>query len=433
MNRTALIETLRQTRERTLSLLLSLGDEQLRVPYDPGINPPVWELGHAAFFYEYFILQYRDGAPSIDPSMDQIWDSFELDHEDRWTPGLFPDKEGTLRYFKDVYARIEQRIREKPLTDRDLYLYRYALFHQHMHIESMTWCRQTLGYPAPPESGARPVEDSVATVAGDVRVPGGDYRIGMPAQSPDFARDDFAFDNEKPQFTRRLDSFLISPMLVSNAEFLAFVEDGGYRRDELWSMGGRKWRDTRDARNPRYWRHEAGQWLERHFDQWLPLAPRLPVRHVSYWEADAFCRWAGRRLPTEFEWEAAALGNRPGEPRRRFPWGDTPDSRRVDMDNGALGRLPVDAFAEGDSPFGCRQMLGTVWEWTSSQFLPYDGFAVDMYPFMSTLQFGDHKTTRGGSCATSSALIRGTYRQAYHPDRDDVFVGFRTCAVESPS
>ena len=144
----------------------------------------------------------------------------------------------------------------------------------------------------------------------------------------------------------------------------------------------------------------------------------------------AWCRWAGRRLPTEYEWEVAALGNRPGEPFRHFPWGNsTPDERLADLNGRAMAQNPVFDFPDGDSPFGCRQMTGTVWEWTSDQFLPYDGFKVDMYPFMSTLQFGDHKVTKGGGCATSSCLIRGTYRQAYLPLRNDVYTGFRTCAL----
>ena len=149
-----------------------------------------------------------------------------------------------------------------------------------------------------------------------------------------------------------------------------------------------------------------------------------PVLHVSFWEAEAFCEWAGRRLPSEHEWEAAARGKAAGN----FPWGDSMDATRVDMDARYLGLTPVGALGEGASGAGCLQMLGTAWEWTSSQFLPYDGFKIDMYHYMSVLQFGDHKVTKGGSCATCSSLIRNTYRQAYFPGRTDAFTGFRTCA-----
>jgi len=445
-DKAALLAELDHTRQRTLALIESLTDEQLEVPWHPGVNPPLWEMGHATFFYEVFVLNLLDGTPSYDPAMDDLWDSFHIDHRDRWCRDLFPGRQPTLQYFATIYDRIADRIRNQPLTEQALYLYRYAIFHQNMHIESLIWCRQTVGYPAPP--GAATGRGAAGEpVSGDVRIPAGRWRIGMPADSPAFARDDFAFDNEKPQFEVELASFAISRTLVSNREFVAFVEDGGYRCPEWWSFGGRKWLCSetdvalvygssepllRVPRHPLYWRWHDGQWQERWFDQWLPLNLDAPVTHVSYWEAEAWCNWAGRRLPTEQEWEVAALANRAGGEFRRLPWGnEPPHAGQADMDGRHLGRLPVWDFPAGDSPFGCRQMIGTVWEWTSSQFFPYDGFKVDMYPFMSTLQFGDHKVTRGGSCATSASLIRGTYRQAYLPQRNDVYTGFRSCPLDN--
>ena len=150
-----------------------------------------------------------------------------------------------------------------------------------------------------------------------------------------------------------------------------------------------------------------------------------PVMHVSYWGAEAFPRWAGRRMPTEHEWEAAARG----DSSLRYPWGDELNTDLADLDATHMAQAPVTAYPGGATESGCLQMLGTCWEWTSTQFLPYDGFKVDMYPYMSTIQFGNHKVTKGGSCATCSPLIRNSYRQAYFPVRTDVFVGFRTCAV----
>jgi len=244
---------------------------------------------------------------------------------------------------------------------------------------------------------------------GDVEIPAGRYRIGLPAGSPDYATEDFGFDNEKPAFDVDIPSFSISRTLVTNGEFQKFVEEGGYERPEFWSQGGRKWLKRElnlnfgsgepplfgTIRHPFHWRQQEGRWFERVFNRWLPLEPGHPVKQISYWEAEAFCNWAGRRLPTEYEWEVAALANTPDKPRRRFPWGNEMDPEKVDMDARYMGRLPVTALEAGESPFGCRQMVGTAWEWTSNQFLPYDGFAVDMYPFMSTLQFGDHKATKG--------------------------------------
>lgn len=439
-----LLAELEQARVRTERLICTLPEDKLDVPYHPGVNPPLWEMGHSAFFYEVFVFNLLAGTPSYDPAMDDLWDSFHVEHRDRWRSDLFPGRDKTLAYFRTIYDRMAERIHSKPLTDEDLYLYRYAIFHQNMHIESLIWCRQTVAYPAPPDYvGDRPARSE--PVSGDAEVPAGRWLIGMPGTSESYAREDFAFDNEKPRFEVELDAFRISRTLVSNREFQAFVDDGGYQRRELWSFGGRKWLETeqdlslvhgldepvlRVPRHPLYWRWHENRWQERLFDRWQPLNPDAPVTHVTYWEAEAWCNWAGRRLPTEYEWEVAALANRSGEAFRRFPWGnEAPTLQHADMDGRNQARNPVWDYPAGESPFGCRQMIGSVWEWTSNQFLPYDGFKVDMYPFMSTLQFGDHKVTKGGSCATSSNLIRGTYRQAYLPLRNDVYTGFRTCPL----
>lgn len=444
MDKTTLLAELETARQRTRALITSLPEEKLAVPYHPGVNPPLWEMGHAAFFYEVFVFNLLDGTPSYNPAMDDLWDSFHVDHRDRWSRELFPGREETLAYFDTIYDRVAERIRSQPLEDKDLYLYRYGIFHQNMHIESLIWCRQTVGYPPAPDY----TDERVAPgdrIDGDAVIPAGRWLIGMPGESDHYATTDFAFDNEKPRFEVELEPFAISRMPVSNREFMAFVDDGGYRRPELWSFGGRNWLQTETdvalvhgspepvlhaPKHPLYWRWHEGQWQERFFDQWQTLNPDAPVCHITYWEAEAWCKWAGRRLPTEYEWEVAALGNRVGEPFTRFPWGNAPvGHEHADMGGRAMARNPVQDFPAGDSPFGCRQMIGSVWEWTSSQFFPYDGFRIDMYPFMSTLQFGDHKVTRGGSCATSPNLIRGTYRQAYLAQRNDVYTGFRTCAL----
>jgi len=407
-----LLDELNRTDTRSRALLEDLSEEQLAVPYDQGINPPVWELGHAAFFYEFFLLrELADATPRM-PGYDEIWNSFEIAHRKRWQDGVVPDKRTTLDYYERVLDEVRKRLESGNVDARERHLCEYSIGHQNMHLESLIWCRQTIGYPAPPSAaGPRPAG---ANAAGDAKIAGGEYPIGM--------RDGFSFDNERPGHIEVVEPFRISRTLVTNAEFVEFIRDGGYLTPDLWSFRGQDWLEDSGAVQPVYWRD--GFQL-RHFDRWIEVPPDAPVLHVNYWEAEAFCKWAGRRLPTEFEWEAAARGR----DARLFPWGDAMDESRVDMNGTALGLSSVHALPEGATAQGCLQMMGTAWEWTSSNFLPYDGFAVDMYPFMSTLQFGTHQVTKGGSCATSSCLIRNSYRQAYFPERRDAFTGFRTCAV----
>lgn len=446
----SLEQTLDSACDEILGLITSLTDTQTQVPCLDGINPPVWELGHCAFFFERFVLFELDGTPSLQPALDEIWDSFELNHEDRWIPGLFPNLHDTINYFNAVRDKVRNRIRCEPPSSRLVYLLTYAIGHLQMHMESLVWCRQTLGYPPPPGSrwpavlkdeaslNARP--GNTATLAAntdDIEIPAGEYRIGVDASNAE--QDTFAFDCEKPAWVASVEPFSISRSLISNAEYLRFVESGGYESLHWWSRGGQRWLKQQKLRHPLYWKTENGCWFERIFDCWVPLQSEWPVRHISYREAQAYCNFAGRRLPTEIEWEVASLGNRDGQQGRYLPY-TLPNYQKVtairpadiascaDMDRSALACHSVNDFQAGASPFGCLQMIGTLWEWTSSIFMPYRGFSPDMYPFMSTLQFGTHYVTRGGSFASASSLIRGTYRQAYLPERNDVFTGFRTCA-----
>ena len=296
-----------------------------------------------------------------------------------------------------------------------------------MHAETMAYTRQTLGYPAPwPPRASRRRAPAPRRATPGFRA--ARCLLGAPRRAS------FAFDNEQWAHPVEIRPFAIARAPVIQAEFAAFVDAGGYSRRALWSDRGWRWRAAADAAHPRFWRRTGGVWERRDFDRWLPLEPHLPVAHVNWYEADAYCAWAGRRLPTEAEWEVAALGEpaadgRLAPSRRRHPWGDAPPGPdRTNADWRARGCVDVGALPAGDSAFGCRQMLGNVWEWTSSTFLPYPGFEADeVYPEYSEPWFHTRKVLRGGSWATPARLLRATFRNFYPPDRGNVWAGFRTC------
>jgi iron(II)-dependent oxidoreductase len=314
---------------------------------------------------------------------------------------------------------------------RDSYLYQFTTFHEDMHDEAFLWTRQTLGYPTPDFASdgaheAHPPRRGALSV--DAAIPGGVLHLGSPPEAP------FLFDNEKWAHPVAVAPFRMARAPVTNRDFAEFVEDGGYRRRALWSEDGWHWRETARAEHPVYWKPEAGGgWRVRRFDRWVPLAANEPVVHVNWFEANAWCRWARRRLPTEAEWEFAA-SMRPGAGgalvKTRYPWGnDPPATGQANLDGFALGCVDVAAHEAGDSAWGCRQMLGNVWEWTSDTFHPFPGFSPDDYKEYSEPLFGTTRVLRGGAWTTRSRMIASTYRNYFGPERNDIFAGFRTCAV----
>jgi len=439
-----LIEALREVRARTLELVDDLSDEQLVGPRLQIVNPLRWEIGHVAWFQEFWLLRHLGGEPPILKHGDELYDSARVAHDTRWDLPL-PGRVETLHYMERVLDRViehagnaSHKLKDAEGYDQEYFL-NLVLLHEQMHDEAITYTRQTLSYPAPEIAVVEKVlfadqsESSSQTVdwrTGDAEIPGGRFTLGSATEER------FVFDNEQQAHEIEIAPFVISKTTVTNGEFQNFVEDGGYRRSELWTAAGWQWRMGVSAEYPVYWRREgSGRWLRRNFDEWVALDERLPVIHVNWYEADACSRWAGRRLPTEAEWETAASGEPAANGhtrKRRYPWGDdSPSSERANLNWRALGCVPVDALPASDSAFGCRQMIGNVWEWTASDFQPYPGFIAGPYKEYSVPWFGDHKVLRGGCWVTRSRLIHNSYRNFYTPDRRDVWAGFRTCAMRA--
>jgi gamma-glutamyl hercynylcysteine S-oxide synthase len=287
-----------------------------------------------------------------------------------------------------------------------------------MHGEAFTYTRQTLALPPPRFSAPWPEEGPA--LSGDVRIEGGRFELGAPRDLP------FVFDNEKWAHEVEVRPFALARVATTTqGQFADFVDDGGYRRRELWSDEGWAWRERAGATGPLDWRDEGGTWLRRVYDRWLPIARGAAMVHVNWHEARAWCRWAKRRLPTEAEWELAASSGG----KRLLPWGsEPPDPARASLDGRFHGPVDASALAAGDTPSGLRQMLGNVWEWCEDSFLPYPEFAPDPYSDYSAPWFGTHRVLRGGCSATRARLIRTTWRNFYLPHRRDVFAGFRSAA-----
>lgn len=422
----ALRDMLAAARERSLELVGDLSGAQLLGPRLSIVNPPLWEIGHLGWFQERWCLRTAaDGTfgPSLLGGADALYDSAAVPHDTRWDLPL-PTLDATLDYLKAVLERVQERLAQSPDAGDLAYFAQLTALHEEMHAEAFTYTRHTLGYAAPPARASDAEPASAGPWPGDVDLAGGEFWLGAQPGSG------FVFDNEKWAHKVEVRPFRIARAALTNAEFAAFADDRGYANRALWSEEGWRWRESVQAACPVYWEGRAGSWLERHYDEMRPLAPHVPVMHVNWYEADAYCRWAGRRLPTEAEWEyAAAWAPGSGPTTRRFPWGEAaPTPERANLYGVAAGRVEVGACAAGDSAWGCRQMIGNVWEWTASAFGPYPGFVIDPYKEYSQPWFGDHKVLRGGCHATRATLIRNTWRNFYTPDRRDVFAGFRTCA-----
>jgi gamma-glutamyl hercynylcysteine S-oxide synthase len=420
---------LRATRTRTTRLTEDLSAAQLMGPMLPIVNPILWEMGHVGWFHEYWTLRQAHGQEPLLPRADRLWNSSTVAHDTRWELDDLPDREGVLRYLHEVLERELDRLGGKvDLPAR--YFYELAIRHEDMHVEALAYTRQTLGYGRPQGLGLPPLHNTGAW-PGDADIPGGMWRLGSTSH------DGFIFDNEKWAHEVTLAPFRIAKAPVTNAEFAAFVEDDGYQRQECWTLEGWDWRERADAQRPVYWLPKEGErrfW--RNHDKIEPLAPYAPVTFVNWHEAQAWCRWAKRRLPTEAEWETAALG-RPtpsgsvlADGKRSWPWGEEPPGGdHANLDFAFAGPIDVSACAAGDSGFGCRQMIGNAWEWTASDFAPFPGFAADPYEDYSQPWFNSRKVLRGGSFATSARIARASYRNFFTPERNDVIASFRTCAL----
>ncbi len=383
--REVLAAALRESRATTLALLdvwaESLGTE-LVVPYSSQVNPPLWEAGHVAWFQDYWIARNRQRQSGVrcDPdhqrpagrlrNADALYDSSRVAHTTRWSLPL-PDLAAQREYLVESLEETLGLLAQTPETDDGLYFFRLVLFHEDMHDEAAMYMAQALDIPMPARLLRPPASGGATTVTTATMATAATMTLRIPAQSWNLghAGGGFAFDNELGAHDVEIAAFEIDSEVVTWGRFLPFLEATG-------------------AALPRYLRDRNGRREARRFGAWHELDPAEPATHLEWQEAEAWCRWAGRRLPTEAEWELAAATH------ADFHWGG-------------------------------------VWEWTASRFLSYPGFVAHPYRDYSAPWFGDRYVLRGASRATSPRMIHPRYRNFFAPERNDVHNGFRSCALDA--
>jgi iron(II)-dependent oxidoreductase len=371
-------------------LVEPLADEQLNTVYSPILSPLAWDLGHIANFEELWLVQRVGGREPMDGELGRFYDAIENPRKIRnELPILRGDD---LRSYMDevrtrtldVLAAVDLTRNDDPLLV-DGFLYEMLIAHEHQHHETMLQLLQMVDGYEPARVDGTVAGEPVVHGPEMVRVERGTYEIGAGPAG-------FAYDNERPRHEVELEAFEIDRAPVTNGAFADFVADTG-------------------SEPPLYWERDGDGWVTTNYGRRAPLDPAKPVIHVSWHQADAFARWAGKRLPTEPEWEAAAAGA---------------DRDRANLDQLAFGCAPAGAYADACADCGAVQMLGDVWEWTGSDFTAYDGFEAFPYPEYSEVFFGDtYKVLRGGAWATRRDVIRTSFRNWDLPERSQIFSGLR--------
>ncbi|GAA2840708.1 ergothioneine biosynthesis protein EgtB [Kitasatospora paracochleata] len=409
-------------RERTGRLTDCVEDDELVAQHSPLMSPLVWDLAHIGNQEELWLLRNVGGRDPMHPEIDPLYDAFEHPRSERPSLPLLPPKEAR-GYAHDVRGRVLDLLAASPLEGSPLldagFAFGMIVQHEQQHDETMLITHQLRKGPAALTAPAPP--DHADRLPAEVLVPAGPFTMGTDTEP-------WALDNERPAHRVELPAYWLDTAPVSNAAYQVFIADGGYDDPRWWTERGWAHRQQAGLAAPLFWSLDGGQWMRRRFGTLEPVPPREPVLHVSWYEADAYARWAGRRLPTEAEWEKAARHDPATGRSRRFPWGDeSPTPAHANLGQQHLQPAPVGSYPAGQSPYGVRQLIGDVWEWTSSDFHGYPGFRVWPYKEYSEVFFGpEYKVLRGGSFAVAPVACRGTFRNWDYPVRRQIFSGFRT-------
>jgi iron(II)-dependent oxidoreductase len=413
-------EELTRCRDRSVALTDAVDDDDLVRQHSPLMSPLIWDLAHVGNQEELWLVRDVGGREPVRADIDNLYDAFKHSRRERPSlPLLGPG--GARSYVRTVRDKVLDVLDLVALEGRPLvhdgFAFGMIAQHEQQHDETMLATHQlrigspALAAPAPPPARIN--------ITGEVFVPGGPFTMGASVEP-------WALDNERPAHMVNLPAFFIDATPITNAQYVAFITDGGYDHPRWWSVEGWEHRKRADLRAPMHWN---GDGTYTRFGRTTPIVPDEPVLHVCFHEAAAYAAWAGKRLPTEAEWEKAARYDVATGRSRRYPWGDAdPGLEHANLGQRHLAPAPVGAYPAGASTLGVHQLIGDVWEWTASDFRGYPGFAAFPYREYSEVFFGtDYKVLRGGSFGTDPVACRGTFRNWDFPIRRQIFSGFR-CA-----
>lgn len=416
--RETLARELIRARERTLRLV-DFDDAELHRQYDPLMSPLVWDLAHIGQQEELWLL--RGGNPDrpgmLTPEVDRLYDAFVHSRASRVSLPLLPPADARA-YCATVRSKALDALDALPADDAG-FNFGLVISHENQHDETMLQALNLRKGPALLDAGASLPTGRPGVAGTSVLVPGGPFTLGVDALA-----EPHSLDNERPAHTVDVPSFRIGRVPVTNAEWRDFIDDGGYQQSRWWSERGWAHRQEAGLVAPQFWNPDGSRVRFGHVE---PIPADEPVQHVTFFEAEAFAAWAGARLPTEIEWEKAAAWDPVAGARRRFPWGTgEPDRRLANLGGDALRPAPVGAYPAGASAYGAEQMLGDVWEWTTSPLRPWPGFTPMVYDRYTEPFFdGDYRVLRGGSWAVAPGILRPSFRNWDHPIRRQIFSGVR--------
>ena len=406
------------------------------------MSPPRWHIGHTSWFFETLLQTYKPGYRPYSEDFLFYFNSYyegfgaRIERNKRGTKSR-PTVKDTIAYrsrIDELMVEFLDGLTEDPPAGKVKTLVRLGLEHEMQHQELLVYdIKHLLCDLYQPEM--KPAPDSTLKVGGMAEIQGGLFWLGYGARAGGQRTpnaDNFAFDNEKPEHQIYLQDFAIDRAPVSNGDFLEFMRDGGYEDFRWWFSEGWEVVNRERWQAPLYWELRNGKWMIRDFSGLHSAESKAdePVSHVSYYEASAYAKWVGKRLPSEGEWEKAACLGSSGDEKRVFPWGNSAaDAGKANLlENGHWGVTPIGAFPEGQTKDGCHQMIGDVWEWTTSDYVPYPGFKSEFDEY-NDKWFVNQKVLRGGSFATPQVHIRSTYRNFFHAHERWMVSGFR-CAID---